>query len=376
MSTHDDGPGRSAPLATLRRWFAPARQRIGARAPADATPAAVPRDPPPDEIRPPCLSPLDLEFAGTDFDVFGLRSEDLRHSPDGHRLAVVTTESKILLFALERSADGIRAELLTAFTSPDLEAPHGIDWVDDDHVVVANRRAGLAFFHLPRANRWEPETPLSAVARAQPHWLGAPNETRVLNARRIVTGAGSVRKFADHLYVSSNKADTVTRHRLLPGPTCDEGTLVAQEGISIPDSAVVSPDGVWLAVGDHNNARVLIFRLGESAPVAQLTDPALSHPHGLAFDPSGTVLVSADAGGRGLHLFSAPDGNWAVDRTSSHATTEGVAAPVFARVQSETPEAVRSLEGGTKGVDFSRDGLCVMTTCRGQTLRAFRFHAG
>ena len=322
----------------------------------------------------PHLEHLDIRFSGQAFDQFEYRSEDLGISPSGSQVAVITTLGKILLFEIDVGARPVHAELLTALASEDLQMPHGIDWVDDEYLVVANRRSGISFFRVPRHNRWERDTRISVVSAVQSRWFGAPGECRMLRNRPVVTGAGSVRVFNEHLYVASNKENTITRHRLTAGPSCAEGEVVAQEGIEIPDSAVVSPDGVWLAVGDHDHNRVLVFRLGQTKPVAQLTDKEMLHPHGVAFDPTGNVLISTDAGGCRLHVFHAPDGSWDKDQSAAISYVEGVAARVFERVQAETPEAVRALEGGTKGIDLSRDGNTVLTTCRGQTLRAFALH--
>jgi hypothetical protein len=120
----------------------------------------------------------------------------------------------------------------------------------------------------------------------------------------------------------------------------------------------------------------LIFRIGETSPCGQLSDPRMAHPHGIVFDQSGRLLIVADAGGSGLYVFYAPKAIWNVAETAAASRTEGVAEAVFDRVQSETPEFVRALEGGTKGVDLSRDGRVVVTTCRGQTLRFFALHVG
>lgn len=232
------------------------------------------------------------------------------------------------------------------------------------------------FFAVPRLNRWEPETRITALSVLHSKWFGAPGETRDLGVRRIMTGPGSARIHGQYIYVGCNRHNTVTRHRILPGPSCDQGELVAHKGIEIPDSAVVSPDGTWLAVSDHGHKRILIFRLGEALPVGELKDPRLSHPHGVLFDPTGSVLICADAGSRGIFAFHASKGAWAGRRKEAIAYIDGVEKGVFERVQAETPEAVRSLEGGTKGIDVSRDGRVVVTTCRGQTLRFFTLHAG
>lgn len=322
----------------------------------------------------PRLEPLEIAFEGHPFDPFQVRSEDIRFSPSGRLVAVVSTAKRILLFEVDTGARPVRAELLTTFVSTDLDNPHGVDWVDEEHLVVANRSAGIAFFRIPQANRWEAETPISAVSKVHPHWFGQPGETRLLRKRKVVTGAGSARIHDGHVYVGSNNRNTITRHRITPGPSCTEGELVAQQGIEIPDSAQVSPDGRWLAVGDHDHARILIFRLGQPEPVGELTDRDMLHPHGTTFDPTGTVLISADAGGPLLHVFHAPDGDWSTPRRSVASNVEGVAGETFRRVQSETARAVRALEGGTKGIDMARDGRTVLATCRGQTLSAFALH--
>lgn len=324
----------------------------------------------------PRLEPLEVSFLGRVLDAFEMRSEDVRFSPSGRLLAVLATQGKILLFTVDTIARPVRAEFLTALVSSDLQAPHGLDWIDEETLVVANRRAGIAFLRVPRVHQWELETEIAAFTTVQPHWFGAPGEMRPLPTRSIMTGPGSVRIHGESIYVTCNKANTVTRHRLLEGPSCDEGTLAAQEGIEIPDSVAITRDGAWLAVSDHGHSRVLIFRPGETSPCGQLSDPGLRHPHGLAMVRNGKLLIVADAGGRGLYVFYAPDGTWDVVQTAAASQTEGVAEAVFDRVRSETPEIVRALEGGTKGVDVSKDDRVVVSTCRGQTLRFYAIHAG
>jgi len=324
----------------------------------------------------PHLEPLEHCLSGHPLDGFEWRSEDLRFSPSGRLLAVATTQRRILLFGVELAARPVQAEFLTALVSADLVAPHGVDWIDEAALVVACRGGGgFAFFEIPRTNRWEPETEIRTVSIVRSKWFGAPGETRHLRARPIITGPGSARIHDGCIYAGSNKSNTITRHRILERFSCDDGELIAQEDIEIPDSAAVSPDGAWLAVGDHDHHRVLIFRAGEAQPCGQLSDPRMRYPHGVAFDQSGMALISTDAGGRGLYVFHAPGGAWNLTRAAAASCAEGVAETVFDRVQSETAESFRALEGGTKGIDLSRDGRVLATTCRGQTLRFFALHA-
>lgn len=321
------------------------------------------------------LDQLEFDQSGHHFDMFSMRSEDVRFSPCGNRLAAVTTEGKILLYAVKLNVRPVQVVLLTRLVSKDLDAPHGIDWIGHETLVVANRRAGLAIFSVPRLERWDAETPIETLSTSTSPWFGAPGEMRDLGVRRIMTGAGSARVHGEYVYVGCNKGGTITRHRIRPGPLCDEGELVAEKGIEIPDGAVISPHGEWLVVSDHGRKCLLIFRLGEIFPCAELSDPRLVHPHGVAFDRTGSILLSADAGSRNLFIFHAPDIDWAVDQRKAVACIDGLEKSVFDRVQSETPEPFRALEGGTKGIDITRDGRVVVTTCRGQTLRFFALHA-
>lgn len=322
----------------------------------------------------PRLEALDTAISGHPFLDYEIRSEDVRFSPSGQLLAVISTQERILLFRVDTTTRPVQAELLTAFVSSDLQAPHGVDWVDEGTLAVANRRAGIAFFRIPSVTNWDPETEIKAVSTSQPHWFGAPGEMRALETRSVMTGPGSIRIARGFIYAASNKSNTVTRHRLLDGPSCDEGTLMAQEGIDIPDGVAISHDGAWLAMSDHGNHRVLIYRPGDTSPCGELTDPSLHHPHGIGMSQDGKLLFVADAGGRGLHVFHSPDGAWDVVQTAVAVTVDGVREDVFNRVQSETPEIFRNLEGGTKGVDVSKDDRVVVTTCRGQTLRFFEVH--
>ena len=81
------------------------------------------------------------------------RTEDVRFSPDNRRLALAGYgEDTCLLLDIRIDAshpDGAIA--ITGFTkliSDDLVEPHGFDFIDDDTLVVANRKGSVAVFDL------------------------------------------------------------------------------------------------------------------------------------------------------------------------------------------------------------------------------------
>jgi hypothetical protein len=181
----------------------------------------------------------------------------------------------------------------------------------------------------------------------------------------------------DRALVCCNHTNTVTAHRITrtsAGPTCGPGQLVAGAGIEVPDGVAHSPDGAWFAVSDHDHRRVLIYPADGADPISELTHPALCVPHGLVFDAQGSALLVADAGSPDLFVFTAVESDWATHAVRHIPNV--VPHAIFDRVQAATPESVRALEGGAKGIDLAPDGRTVALTCRGQTLAFFVYDHG
>jgi len=82
------------------------------------------------------------------------RTEDVRFSPNNRRLAIACFgRHRLALFGIEmtEAASGTRVTLTSALelSSPVFKKPHGIDFIDDDTVVIANREGDVALFKLP-----------------------------------------------------------------------------------------------------------------------------------------------------------------------------------------------------------------------------------
>lgn len=322
------------------------------------------------------LDRLPYELTGLPLDT-DRRSEDLRFSPSGRRMLVAVTNGVLLLFEVDTTARPVLVEFVSELSSAALAGPHGVDWLSEDEIIVANRRGTLALFRLPPRGRPAPRAELTLIDHVQTDWFGAPGETRELHGRTIATGPGSVRVRGDVALVCCNHTNTVTAHRIgrtAGGPTCDRGRLVASSGIEVPDGVAHSPDGAWFAVSDHDNRRVLVYPADGGTAVAELTHPALKVPHGLTFDAGGSALLVADAGGPDLFAFDSIRPRWS--ETTAHHIRSAVPHRVFDRVQAETPAPVRALEGGVKGIDIAPDGRTVASTCRGQTLAFFEYRRG
>src|SRR5271165_5891223 len=82
------------------------------------------------------------------------RTEDVRFAPDGHRIAIACFEQELIAVAdIEISRSGaipvVSITGLERFASTSLCEPHGLDFVDDDVIVVGNRGGGVSVFRLP-----------------------------------------------------------------------------------------------------------------------------------------------------------------------------------------------------------------------------------
>ena len=68
------------------------------------------------------------------------RTEDIRLSPSGRRLAIACYAiDRIAVGEIELSPGGVRLRRLKPLSSPVVRHPHGVDFVDDDTLVVASR---------------------------------------------------------------------------------------------------------------------------------------------------------------------------------------------------------------------------------------------
>ena len=88
------------------------------------------------------------------------RTEDVRRSPSGRRLAIAcygTERIALVDVELEPGSEGPRVELtgIELHQPAGLREPHGIDFVDEDALAVANRGGGVLLLRLPSADSEE-----------------------------------------------------------------------------------------------------------------------------------------------------------------------------------------------------------------------------
>jgi WD40 repeat protein len=301
------------------------------------------------------------------------RTEDVKFSPSGRILAVVATNGTIFLFAVDTRSRPIEITRCAVVNSTSLSSPHGVDFLREDLIVVANRSAWVTFYRIPSVDEWQDHINVEPIHEMASKWFGPKSSTRLLEERAVSVGAGSIRVHGKELFVSCNNSGTVTAHpyRLRHGTLeTGEGTIITA-GLEIPDGVALTRDGRWIAVSDHHKHRVLVYRRKSKTQSCVLSDPDLRFPHGLCFDPTGRLLYVADAGQRNIHVFAAMEG-WDKPMDGSAGKRPAVKLAAFSKTKEATPEGVRDLEGGVKGIDVDPSGHVIATTCRHQTLRFFK----
>lgn len=295
------------------------------------------------------------------------RTEDVRFSPSGGRLAVAAFNLKaVVVFDIDiaRSASGRAVALTRAvkFLSPSLTYAHGLDFIDDDTIVVASRGGDIPIFKLP-----------SGELAGDSYELSPVQMLRASELPMLMT-PGSVSAFANgrdshEILVCNSYAHRVTRHRLdwSQGCSLTSSEILLEKWLDIPDGVSVSGDRQWLAVSNHNAHNVLLYRDPQSLNPGSAPDGVLRsvlYPHGVRFSADGRHIIVADAGTPYVHVYANDGAGW-----------QGVRNPVASVRVMDQSVYLRGRnnpqEGGPKGIDIDAGMNVLVTTCECQPLAFF-----
>ncbi|HSL74379.1 MAG TPA: hypothetical protein VK853_07925 [Ilumatobacteraceae bacterium] len=293
------------------------------------------------------------------------RTEDVALSPDGSRLALAGFSADaivVMALAIDHGSGVVRLSAARTVRAPGLSRPHGVVFVDDHVLLVANREA---------------EVVIVQFGAASGDGSAGATSTVVLDGCSVppVRTPGSVVArwlTADLLevFTCNNYAHDVTRHVL--DRSADwavvDGEVLLRAGLQIPDGLAIDRTGSWIAVSNHETHEVRVYRLDEQLGPESLPDGILTgtnYPHGLVFAADGRQLVVADAGLPYLVAHESTNGDWSGERPPAR-ITRVMDDDTFHRGR-YNPQ-----EGGPKGVDLTDDGLLVVTS-EFQPLAFFEF---
>jgi DNA-binding beta-propeller fold protein YncE len=298
------------------------------------------------------------------------RTEDIRFSPDGRRLAIAAFErNRLELFdvAIEASPSGtdVALERVVEISSPFLKLPHGLDFIDDTTLIVVNREGGACVFKLPRADTEVQECELSPVQTMDAgdlHGLDSPGSVRITGGRS-----------GKEILICNNLGNSVTRHVLDGGAghALAGSDVLLRKWLDIPDGVSVSQDRQWIAISNHNTHNVLVYEY--SASLGRDADPdgilrGVQYPHGLRFSSDDRHLFVADAGAPYIHVYARDDLGWG-----------GVRNPVASIRVMDDARFERGRhnreEGGPKGIDIDSSMTVVVVTSECQPLAFFDLSA-
>jgi hypothetical protein len=297
------------------------------------------------------------------------RTEDIRFSPSKKILAIAAFgPSKIILLKIDIEAKSGRPKIsITDYleiSSMAIEKPHGVTFIDEETLVVANRSQFISIFKVPcfKANEKEVELhPLRVIRKKGFRKLHSPGSVEVYS-----TGESGHR-----LLICDNYAHVVTTVQVTTGNglRTDRNRILTAKGLDIPDGISVSTDRKWIAVSNHTPGTVFIY--ANTAKLNRRTEPvAVLHgmdcPHGLRFTRQDRMIVIADAASPYLYLYINQKKDWSGDY---HAYR-------FIRaLDDKTFQLGRhnEQEGGIKGIDIETGVL--VTTCEFQPLTFYNFNS-
>ena len=291
------------------------------------------------------------------------RTEDVRFSPTGRLLAVASfIKNNITVFgtSIARS-EGTKKIILTDVTqisSKYLNGPHGIDFIDVDKIIVANREGYACIFDLPKTTG--------------NHEL----EPAVIIRSRDVATPGSVAVIKeDDTYealICNNYGHSVTRHRLdLNARYSTHTEVLLKKGLEVPDGICFSRKKEWVALSSHNTHAVLLYRNDSSLNELSEPDGILRGnfcPHGLRFATDDRFILVADAAAPYVNIYQNDGLDWG-----------GVHYPLLSFPVLSNEDFLRGRsnpeEGGPKGVDIEHSTNVIATTCEMQPLAFFDLDA-
>jgi hypothetical protein len=295
------------------------------------------------------------------------RTEDVRFSPSNRRLAIASFfRNRIVVFDIDiASSLGATQVALTGgveLSSPALQWPHGLDFIDDNTLIVTSRGSDVALFKLPPGEEIVRAHEVLPIAR----WPA--NGTTLLNAPGSVA-VTRVKEDVCEVLICNNDGHTVTRHLLdrAADGAMRNSEILLNKYLNIPDGVSVSPDRRWIAVSNHAAHNVLLFENSPALNSDAKPDGILrcvQYPHGVRFSADGRHLFVADAGAPYLHIYTQDSDQW---RGVRHpvASLRIMDDAVFERGH-HNPE-----DGGPKGLDLDASSRILVLTSECQPLAFF-----
>jgi DNA-binding beta-propeller fold protein YncE len=299
------------------------------------------------------------------------RTEDVVFSPDQTRLAIAGfNEHKVLVVQItivtENGVMSVQSEACVELHCSDFKSPHGLAWIDDGTLVVANRGKDVIVVSVPavcNAGEAVEIDPLLRLSKGSDGIIRSPGSIAVTRLND---------DYFDFL-VCNNYRHYISRHIIhrSNGFEAISDVRLFEHGLKVPDGIAISTDGELVAVSNHHGKRVDVFRNDagsgtQSHPVFSLGIP--HYPHGVRFAMEDRLILVADAGAPLVHVFARDGSTW-----------KGAENPLLS-IKVIDDDAFRRghknpMEGGPKGLDILADGSLFVVSCEEVPIAFFDFRS-
>jgi|SRR5688572_6232588 len=297
------------------------------------------------------------------------RTEDIRFSPSNRRLAIAAfNNNRIAVLDIGIVKPDTKKEVVLTgafeFSSTSLNYPHGLDFLDDETLAVASRKAEVAIFKLPPTGSCPADlSPVQILNAGNGSLLESPGSIAAVRLDGALC----------ELLICDNAGHSVTRQVIDCAASCSlmSSEILLRKWLDLPDGVCISRDGQWIAVSNHNTHGVLLYARSASLNKDSTPDGVLRgvyFPHGLRFSSDGRYLFVADAGAPFVHVYACDGQGWRGSRGPA-ASFRIMDDELFLRGR-QNPQ-----EGGPKGIDIDREANVLVATSEHQPLAFFDVEA-
>ena len=296
------------------------------------------------------------------------RTEDLAFSPDNSKLAIASYElNKVLIFNIKVDTSILKPKVylsnLCEINSSNFSLPHGIAWVNNETIIVANRVSHAVVIKTPDIANCDVYSAEVTALQTLPHIEGGlTHSTDCIDTSPLGDGLYEI-------YICSNNGHYVSHYILDENDNfaIKAGALLLKKDIDIPDGVTLSKDNNWLAISNHGTHKAFVYRnsqsLGrESRPNAILH--GTNYPHGITFNNDQRFIFLTDAGAPFVNLYHSNNGDWNGDY---HPCAQ-------IRIMDDKTFKLghnNEQEGGAKGISLTNDSNLIATTCSTRPLAFF-----
>jgi hypothetical protein len=295
------------------------------------------------------------------------RTEDIRFSPNNRRLAVVGFDrNSIAIVDIDITTGGSSPHVtvtdMAEFSSPCFSDPHGVDFLDDETIIVANRGGSVTILRLPSDDGEVSRAALAPIELPQGRQFALLSEPGSVTIARDAEGGVEV-------LICNGSDHTITRHTLQDDPLgVTISDVLLHRRLDLPDGVSVSADNQWIAISNHNSNIVMLYE--RSSLLNEHSDPdgilrGAAFPHGLRFSADARHLFLADAGKPYIHVYARDGQTW---RGVHH---PAASLRVMDDDRFQLGVRMGQAQGGPKGIDIDRDERVLAITSKFQPLAFF-----